>query len=134
MLFRCFLLLALGLAPSVLAEGLPDLGDASQASFTVSDERRLGEEIMREVRADRSYYDDAEATDYMNALGNRLISRGTDTRQELEFFLMQERSINAFALPGGYVGVHTGLLLAAQSESELASVVAHEIAHVTQRH
>jgi predicted Zn-dependent protease len=134
MLSRCFLLLMLALAPSALAEGLPDLGDASQATFTTLDERKLGEEVMREVRADRTYYDDAEATDYINALGNRLVSRGTDSRQELEFFLMRERSINAFALPGGYVGVHTGLLLAAQSESELASVVAHEIAHVTQRH
>ena len=68
MLCRTFFLLALALGPSALAEGLPDLGDASQASFTSIDERKLGEEIMREVRADRSYYDDAEATDYINAL------------------------------------------------------------------
>jgi predicted Zn-dependent protease len=134
MFSRYLLVLLLCLVPGALAEGLPDLGDAAQSSFTAAEERRLGEEIMREIRADRSYYDDAEATDYINALGNRLATRGSDARQEFEFFLIQERSINAFALPGGYVGVHTGLLLAAQSESELASVVAHEIAHVTQRH
>src|SRR5256885_8602611 len=97
----CVLLLCL--VPRALAEGLPDLGEAAQSSFTALEERRLGEEIMREIRADRTYYDDAEATDYINALGNRLASRASDARQSLEFFLVQERSINAFALPGGFV-------------------------------
>ncbi|MEK6593910.1 MAG: M48 family metalloprotease [Pseudomonadota bacterium] len=120
--------------PAVLAEGLPDLGDASQSDFTPAQERRLGENIMREVRADRSYYDDAEATDYISNLGNRLVSRGADTRQDFDFFLIRDPQINAFALPGGFIGVHTGLILAAQSESEVAGVMAHEIAHVTQRH
>ncbi len=118
----------------MLAEGLPDLGDASQSDFTPAQERRLGENIMREVRADRSYYDDAEATDYISNLGNRLVSRGADTRQDFDFFLIRDPQINAFALPGGFIGVHTGLILAAQSESEVAGVMAHEIAHVTQRH
>jgi len=134
MLSRFFLISLLCLAPQVLAEGLPELGDSAQSSFSALEERRLGEEIMREIRVDRSYYDNAEATDYINALGHRLVSRGSDSRQDFEFFLIDERSINAFALPGGFVGVHTGLILAAQSESELASVMAHEIAHVTQRH
>jgi len=120
--------------PTVLAEGLPDLGDSSQSSFSALEERRLGEEIMREVRADRTYYDDAESTEYLNSLGTRLTSRNPDSRQEFNFFLMNDRQINAFALPGGYIGVNTGLLLAAQGESEVASVIAHEVAHVTQRH
>ncbi|MGZ8155670.1 MAG: beta-barrel assembly-enhancing protease [Burkholderiales bacterium] len=128
-----FAVLLLGV-PQVLAEGLPDLGDSSQSSFSALEERRLGEEIMREVRADRSYLDDPEPTDYLNALGNRLAARTSDSRQEFRFFLMQDRQINAFALPGGYIGVNTGLLLAAQSESEVAGVIAHEVAHVTQRH
>ncbi|HUP94090.1 MAG TPA: M48 family metalloprotease [Burkholderiales bacterium] len=134
MLFRYLIVLWVCLAPSAVAEGLPDLGDASESSFSALEDRRLGEEIMREVRADRAYFDDAEATDYLVALGNRLATRGANSRQEFSFFLMQERSINAFALPGGFVGVHTGLVVAAQSESELAGVLAHEIAHVTQRH
>jgi len=134
MALRYFLLLLLAAVPNVLAEGLPDLGEASQASFSALEERRLGDEIMREVRADRNYYDDAEATDYVAALGNRLVLRGSDSRQELQFFLMQDRQINAFALPGGFVGINSGLILAAQSESEVAGVMAHEIAHVTQRH
>lgn len=117
----------------VFAQGLPDLGDVAQASFTPAQERRLGESIMREIRADPSYYDEPELTDYINKLGNRLGARA-EGRQDLEFFLIKEPQINAFALPGGFIGVNTGLLLAAQSESEVAGVLAHEITHVTQRH
>jgi beta-barrel assembly-enhancing protease len=134
MSLRVFLLLLLLAVPRVLAEGLPDLGDVAQAGFTPIQERKLGESIMREIRADRSFYDDAEATDYINTLGNRLVASSTDARQDFEFFLIRDPQINAFALPGGFVGVHTGLILSAQSESELASVLSHEIAHVTQRH
>jgi predicted Zn-dependent protease len=133
MVLRVFLVLLLFM-PRVLAEGLPDLGDVAQAGFSPLQERRLGESIMREIRSDRSYYDDAEATDYINNLGRRLASNSPDARQDFEFFLINDRQINAFALPGGFIGVNTGLILTAQSESELASVLGHEIGHVTQRH
>jgi len=129
--FLVLLFLAIARAP---AEGLPDLGEVAQAGFTPLQERRLGESIMREIRADRSYDDDAEATDYLNGLGNRLALSSPEARQDFDFFLIRDPQINAFALPGGFIGVHTALILAAQSESELASVLAHEIAHVTQRH
>jgi predicted Zn-dependent protease len=130
-----FLLAALLLAvPRVFGQALPDLGDVSQATITPLQERRLGESIMREVRADRTYYDEPEATDYLNQLGHRLAARSPEARQEFDFFFIQDPQINAFALPGGFIGVNTGLLLAAQSESEVAGVMAHEIAHVTQRH
>lgn len=134
MRLRLFLALLLLAVPRVFADGLPDLGEVAQAGFSPLQERRLGESIMREIRADRSYFDDAEATDYVNSLGNRLASRSPDTRQDFDFFLIQDPQINAFALPGGFVGVNTGLILTAQSESEVAGVLAHEIAHVTQRH
>jgi len=134
MLLRILLAASLLAVPGVLAQGLPDLGDVAQAGFTPLQERRLGESIMREIRADRAFYDDAEATDYINSLGNRLASRSTESRQEFEFFLIRDSQINAFALPGGFIGVNTGLMLAGQSESEVAGVLAHEIAHVTQRH
>jgi len=134
MLLRTLLAASLLAVPGVLAQGLPDLGDVAQAGFTPLQERRLGESIMREIRADRAFYDDAEATDYINSLGNRLASRSTESRQEFEFFLIRDSQINAFALPGGFIGVNTGLMLAGQSESEVAGVLAHEIAHVTQRH
>lgn len=129
-----FLALAFLVVPGALGQGLPELGDVAQAGFSPQQEKRLGESIMREIRADRSYYDDAEATDYINSLGRRLVARSSDSRQEFEFFLIRDNQINAFALPGGYIGFNTGLLLAAQSESEVAGVMAHEIAHVTQRH
>jgi predicted Zn-dependent protease len=127
-------LLALALAARCPAQVLPDLGDASQATFTPTVERRLGESIMEKVRADRSYLDDPVITDYLNSLGNRLVAASPDSRQTFEFFLLQDASVNAFALPGGFIGVHTGLILTAQTESELAGVLAHEVAHVTQRH
>jgi predicted Zn-dependent protease len=120
--------------PTVLAQGLPELGDPSQAAFTPAQERTLGRNIMREARRDPAYYDDAEVTDYVSRVGNRLAAKGSDSRQEFEFFMMRDPQINAFALPGGFIGVHTGLIMAAQSESEMAGVVAHEISHVTQRH
>jgi len=116
------------------AQSLPDLGDTSQALFSPAMERQLGERIMQQVRADRSYLDDPIVTDYLNQLGNRLVSVSPDSRQPFEFFLMKDSSVNAFALPGGFIGVHTGLLLTAQAESELAGVLAHEVSHVTQRH
>jgi beta-barrel assembly-enhancing protease len=127
-------LLCMALAPVALAEGLPDLGESAQVSFSPLQERRLGESIMREIRADPAYFDDAEATDYLRTLGNRLVTRGAASRQDFEFFWIRDAQINAFALPGGYIGVHTGLVLTAQSESEVASVLGHEIAHVTQGH
>ena len=134
MRLRVFFLVLLLAVPRAPAEGLPDLGEVTQAAFTPLQERRLGESIMREIRADRSFLDDAEAADYINNLGNRLAARSPGSRQDFEFFLIREAQINAFALPGGFVGVHTGLILTAQSESEVAGVMAHEIAHVTQRH
>jgi predicted Zn-dependent protease len=134
MRWRNFLIAALFAASHAMAQSLPDLGDVAQSDFSPLQERRLGERIMREIRADRSFNDDAEATDYITTLGERLVARSPDSRQNFDFFLIQDNQINAFALPGGFIGVNTGLLLSAQSESEVASVLAHEIAHVTQRH
>lgn len=116
------------------AQNLPDLGDVSQAVFSPVLERRVGENIMQQIRADASYLDDPIVADYLNNLGSRLVAVSPDPRQSFEFFALQDPSVNAFALPGGFIGVHTGLLLTAQTESELASVLSHEIAHVTQRH
>ncbi|MDR0246876.1 MAG: M48 family metalloprotease [Burkholderiales bacterium] len=113
---------------------LPELGDASQEILSPFQERKLGESIVRDLRASGAYMDDPEVNDYLDALGHKLVASGNDTRQDFEFFAVPDPSINAFALPGGYIGVNTGLILLAQSESELASVLAHEITHVTQRH
>lgn len=134
---RRALILALGIAVAPLlsiAEGLPDLGDAAQSDFSPAMERRIGESIMLEIRRDPAYLDDPEISSYLNRLGNRLSSQSSESRQEFEFFALRDPTLNAFAMPGGYIGVHSGLILAAESESELASVLAHEISHVTQRH
>lgn len=128
------LLIPLLTMPGALADGLPDLGEASQSGFSPQIERRIGEAIMVDVRHDRSLVDDAELTDYLNNLGFRLVASSSENRQDFEFFVLRDSTLNAFALPGGFIGVHTGLILAAQSESELAAVLGHEIAHVTQRH
>ena len=118
------------------ANELPDLGDVSQATISPRQERQLGLQIMAEIRADRSYLDDPEIAGYLSNLGNRLLagSSADHPDQEFEFFALQDPSINAFALPGGFMGFNSGLILAAQGESELAGVMAHEIAHVTQKH
>jgi len=116
------------------AQPLPDLGDASQVAFTPAQERKVGEAIVRQIRAQGGYLQDPEVNDYLNELGHRLVQASYDTKQDFEFFAVPDAQINAFALPGGYIGVHTGLILLAQNESELASVLAHEISHVTQRH
>ncbi|MEO8506945.1 MAG: M48 family metalloprotease [Betaproteobacteria bacterium] len=116
------------------AQPLPDLGDSSQAAMTPAQERKIGEAIMRQIRAQGGYLQDPEVNDYLNELGHRLVAASHDTKQDFEFFAVPDPQINAFALPGGFIGVHTGLILLAQNESELASVLAHEISHVTQRH
>ena len=133
---RILYLLALlaSFIPLSMADGLPDLGEASQAAFSPQQERRIGEAIMRDIYRDTHYLDDAEVSEYLNNLGYRLVSHSPDNQRDFEFFAIKDNTLNAFALPGGYIGVHTGLILAAQNESELAGVLAHEIAHVTQRH
>ncbi len=132
-MLRTLLALALAIQP-VMAADLPDLGEVSRQYFSDQEEQAMGRAIMRDVYADPRYLDDPEIETYLNQLGYKLVSVSTRNQREFNFFVVNDPSINAFAMPGGNIGVHTGLLLAAQGESELASVVAHEIAHVTQDH
>lgn len=114
---------------------LPELGDASAVALSPLMEKRIGEEAMRQIKArDPAYVDDPELNDYLNTIGRRLVSAGGQSPADFEFFAVKDDTINAFAMPGGFVGVNTGLLIAAQSESELASVLAHEVSHVMQHH
>jgi predicted Zn-dependent protease len=128
-----FFLLAI-LAPSGMAQPLPDLGGPGDAVLPPATERRIGESIVRDIRRDPSYVDDPEVAEYLASVGAKLTQVSGGGRQDFEFFAVRDPAINAFALPGGFVGVHTGLVTSAETESELASVLAHEIAHVTQRH
>lgn len=134
LLFACSM--ALEPAAHVYAQNynLPNLGAAGGATLSQLQERQLGEEIMNEVRSDPTYLADPETMEYLNRIGYRLVSAGPGSPYSFEFFPIRDSSINAFALPGGFIAVHTGLVTAASNESELASVLAHEIGHVQQRH
>jgi predicted Zn-dependent protease len=137
-------LLALALAtPAPAQVRLPSLGDSVSEDFDVATERRLGERIMRAVRSDPAYLDDPLLLDYVQSLWQPLVAaarqRGeigadVDSAFAWEAFLVRDRSVNAFALPGGYVGVHLGLMGMTATRDELASVLAHELVHVSQRH
>lgn len=129
----------LTLAPlPVSAQNLPSLGNAEREELTPLAERKIGETIMRDIRRDRDYLDDAPLNEYLNNLGDSLLAAYPEARGEASyefvFFCVRDPMLNAFALPGGFVAVHSALVLAAQTESELASVIAHEIGHVSQRH
>ena len=113
---------------------VPRLGDPSGADISPSSERRIGEAIVRQMMSQGQVIEDWEIRDYFARLAAPLVATDAAQGYMFEFFPVRDISINAFALPGGYIGLNAGLLLAAQSESEVASVLAHEIGHVTQRH
>jgi len=113
---------------------LPDLGDESFALVSPAQERKLGEMVARQIRGSGGYLDDPEVNDYLNELGHRLVAARPDSPWDFEFSAMADPVVNAFAVPGGFVFVNVGLILMTQTESELASVLAHEITHVTQHH
>lgn len=123
------------LAPAHAQSGdLPSLGEAGADDLSPANERKLGESIMREVVADPSYLPDPDTTEYLNKLGYQLVAASNARYMDFNFFCIRDPMINAFALPGGFIGVHSGLILIAQTESELAAVIGHEIGHVEQRH
>lgn len=120
--------------PGAIADGLPELGDISQTVLNPIQERQIGQQSMMQIRASKQYLNDAEISDYLNQLGYKLVQFSSEPSLSFEFFALNDYSVNAFAMPGGFIGVNAGLLLTTQSESELASVLGHEIAHVTQHH
>lgn len=119
---------------SVLDLNLPALGSAGSETLSPADEYRLGTQLMTRVRADPTYLNDPEISEYLGRLGYQLVSHAHTSTYNFEFFAIRDETLNAFALPGGYIAMHTGTIIAAQSESELAGVLAHEISHVAQRH
>lgn len=121
-------------APRPVHSTLPNLGSSANAILSRNEEYQIGRLIMRDLRSQNALLDDAETADYLQSLGNRIGVEAQQGEQKLTFFAVRERSINAFALPGGFIGVHTGLMLLSENESELAGVLAHEIGHVVQRH
>ena len=126
-----------GSGPGVFTPGggdLPDLGSPSAAVITKADEYQYGAMVAKDIRDQGGIIEDPETTEYLQNIGFRLGSQTPDGARGFQFFLVKDPAINAFAVPGGFVFVNYGLLLSTRSESELAGVLAHEIAHVTQHH
>ena len=131
------------LQPVLAQVNLPTLGDSVSEDLSLGAERRVGDEIMRDIRRDPDYIDDPILLGYVQSIWQPLLAasreRGNLSPEEAERFawqpfLVRDRSVNAFALPGGYVGVHLGMIAVTANRDELASVLAHEMSHVTQRH
>ncbi|MDP3678636.1 MAG: M48 family peptidase, partial [Methylotenera sp.] len=100
-------------APTVFTNELPDLGDVSATVLSPLQEQAIAEQILRQVAVSDDVLQDVEVTDYLQSLGARLVTNGPDKRQKFNFFVVQDNSINEFAMPGGVIGVHTGLILGA---------------------
>jgi predicted Zn-dependent protease len=113
---------------------LPDFGNPADAVLSKSREAQIGRAVMLQLRSADAILNDPSLTEYIGVLGARLAAHATDGDRRFQFFVVNDDRINAFALPGGYIGINSGLILATENESELASVIAHEISHVTQRH
>ncbi|HSW11303.1 MAG TPA: M48 family metalloprotease [Solimonas sp.] len=121
-------------AESPAALDLPQIGEPADNSLSPSEEKALGAKVMSQLYGGNYLLEDPELSDYVSALGWKLAASARSRGQPLTFFMVRDARINAFALPGGYVGINAGLMLAASNESEVAGVLGHEIAHVTQRH
>ena len=113
---------------------LPDLGSPNDVYLSKLDEPAIGRAYFRNMRQQGQVVEDPLLNEYLQDLGSKLSSKVQDGDFEFNYFFVPQNSINAFAMPGGYIGIHTGLCVAADNESQLASVLAHEISHVTQRH
>src|SRR5690606_35933106 len=133
-----FASLVLAAAPCLVAQAqrvaLPDFGSPADIALSKDAEAQLGRSVMRELYRENAVVEDPELSEYLASLGARIASHANDGTFDFRFFLVEENSINAFALPGGFIGVNTGLILETENESELAGVLAHEVSHVTQRH
>ena len=128
----CLLMLSLGHLKAEIE--LPDLGSPSDVYLSKLDEPAIGRAYFRNMRQQGQVVEDPLLNEYLQDLGSKLSSKVQDGDFVFNYFFVPQNSINAFAMPGGYIGIHTGLCVAADNESQLASVLAHEISHVTQRH
>jgi len=116
------------------ANNLPDLGEFSDQFISPYQEKLIAREILYQIHSSPDVVKDEEINDYLNYLGDKLVNNSDSPQRDFTFFVLKDDSINAFAMLGGLIGVHTGLFISASNESELASVLGHEIAHVTQKH
>lgn len=130
-------LLSLGLAmplPAPAASDLPQIGTAGLSVLSLEKEESLGELYTYQLRSQAPMVLDPLVTEYVQALGHKLVSHADNVNYPFDFMVLRVNELNAFAYFGGHVALYTGIIRQAASEDELASVLAHEIAHVTQRH
>ncbi|MGN6092029.1 MAG: M48 family metalloprotease [Luteibacter jiangsuensis] len=113
---------------------LPDLGSSANALISPREADQYGAMMLRQMHALDMTVDDALLDQYINDLGYRLVAASDRPKDHFSFFIVRDDQINAFAAPGGYIGVNAGLIDITSSESELAGVIAHEIGHITQNH
>lgn len=134
------LTLALGLFPAprqameIEKIQLPDMGDSAGTIISPAQEKELGAAFFRNLHSQADINQDVEIQQYIQSIGRQLAAHSDTPSNPFYFFVVMDPNINAFAGPGGYIGVNSGLILLTEAESELASVMAHEIAHITQRH
>lgn len=119
-------------ASAYQSDNLPDISAPEDQTLSPAQAQALGDSFYRSLRQRKALFTDPALSEYIQSLGNRI--RSGVSSQDFTFFVVKDRAINAFATPGGYVAVNAGLVLATKTEDELASVLAHEIAHVTQKH
>ena len=113
---------------------IPKIGDTSSKFMSVSQENKLGEIIYSQILGSFNLVSDPLTTSYVQMLGNRLLMSNNNSTIKYRFLIVNHPSINAFATPGGVIVINSGVILKTNSEAELASVLAHEIAHVKARH
>ena len=135
-LIATFILLFSSATPAQanLEIALPEMGDSAGALVSPLEEYQVGQSFYWRLQQSVTLVEDPEVNSYISSLGYRLVANSDDPGRTFTFFVVPDSSVNAFAAPGGFIGIHTGLMLTSESESELASVMSHEIAHVTQRH
>ncbi|MDP9083436.1 MAG: M48 family metalloprotease [Pseudomonadota bacterium] len=123
-----------GTGSSATDQDLPDLGSPATAAVSLEDEYRAGLGWFASMRQTGQILEDPEVSDYIQEIGHSLSSRAEEGQHQFYYFVVKEPVINAFAMPGGFIAINSGLILATSNENELAGVMAHETAHVTQRH
>ncbi len=133
LLCRIVFIFCLSVSSSLRAE-LPVLGDPSRQSISPAQEYQIGQNYYQTLKSNHLILDDVLINEYIQSLGQTLVSNSEQANLLAHFFVVKANTINAFALPGGFIGINSGLFMEAKNERELAGVLAHEVSHVTQRH
>jgi predicted Zn-dependent protease len=124
----------LGAGGSAVDQDLPDLGSPATAAVSLEEEYSAGLGWFAQIRQTGQIIEDPEVSDYIQEIGHSLSSHAEEGQHQFYYFVLKDPVINAFAMPGGFIAIQSGLILATSNENELAGVMAHETAHVTQRH